>query len=64
MSTNGPPLVFVLQARELPMSVFRPTINTVFTASGVISLIAFIVGGDVDGDTVIHAVLAVPVLII
>ncbi|MEY2641505.1 MAG: sulfite exporter TauE/SafE family protein [Ilumatobacteraceae bacterium] len=64
LSTNGPPLVFVLQARELPMSVFRPTINTVFTASGVISLIAFIVGGDVDGDTVIHALLAVPVLII
>ncbi|NCZ70606.1 MAG: sulfite exporter TauE/SafE family protein, partial [Actinobacteria bacterium] len=32
LSTNGPPLVFVLQARELPMSVFRPTINTVFTA--------------------------------
>jgi uncharacterized membrane protein YfcA len=64
LSTNGPPLVFALQARGLPMNVFRPTINAVFTFSGVASLVAFVVGGDVEGTAVGHALLAVPVMLV
>ena len=64
LSTNGPPLVFALQTRGLPMSVFRPTINTVFTLSGVASLVTFVVGGDVEGAAVGHALLAVPVMLV
>ncbi len=41
LSTNGPPLVFALQARHLSPAAFRPTINTVFAISGVASLAAF-----------------------
>lgn len=64
LSTNGPPLVFALQARGVPMRVFRPTINTVFTVSGVISLAAFLSGGDVSGEAVAHSLVAVPVLLV
>jgi len=64
LSTNGPPLVFALQARGLPMSSFRPSINTVFTISGVLSLLAFAIGGDVTSTAVVHATSAVPVMLI
>jgi len=64
LSTNGPPLVFALQARGMPMSVFRPTINTVFTVSGALSLAGFLVNGDVGSDAAVHSLLAVPVLVI
>ncbi|MFM8562945.1 MAG: sulfite exporter TauE/SafE family protein [Acidimicrobiia bacterium] len=64
LSTNGPPLVFALQARGLPMSSFRPSINAVFTISGVLSLLAFTVGGDVTSDALVHAAMAVPVMLI
>ena len=40
LSTNGPPLVLVLQGRRLPPEVFRATITTVFTVTGVVSLAA------------------------
>ena len=64
LSTNGPPLVFALQARGLPMQVFRPTINTVFTVSGVVSLTAFLLSGDVSRDALVHSLTAIPVLLI
>jgi uncharacterized membrane protein YfcA len=64
LSTNGPPLVFALQARGMSMKVFRPTINTVFTISGVLSLSAFSLSGDVGSDAILHAVLSVPVLLV
>jgi len=46
------------------MSVFRPTINTVFTVSGALSLAGFLVNGDVGSDAAVHSLLAVPVLVI
>jgi len=64
LSTNGPPLVFALQARGLPMSVFRPTINTVFTVSGIVALSGFVISDDVTGDALIHSLTAIPVLVI
>jgi uncharacterized protein len=38
LSTNGPPLVFVLQGRRLTPTQFRSTITTVFTLTGLIGL--------------------------
>ncbi len=64
LSTNGPPLVFALQARGLSMSAFRPTINTVFTVSGVVALTGFVVSDDVSGDALIHSLMAIPVLLL
>ena len=63
LSTNGPPLVFALQARSVPMRVFRPTINTVFTFSGLLSLVAFALSGEIESDAVVHALWSVPVLL-
>lgn len=42
LSTNGPPLVAVLQARRYPIAVFRATINTVFAVANVLTLVAFV----------------------
>jgi uncharacterized protein len=52
ISTNGPPLVFALQARQLPPDRFRSTIVSVFAFSNVASLTLFIAAGKVtrDGD--------------
>jgi len=43
LSTNGPPLVAVLQARRYPIAVFRATINTVFAFANVVTLFAFVI---------------------
>ncbi len=40
LSTNGPPLVLVLQARQLSPGAFRATITTVFTLTGAAGLVA------------------------
>lgn len=45
LSTNGPPLVAILQARRYPIGVFRATINTVFAVANMVTLMAFSVTG-------------------
>lgn len=45
LATNGPPLVFGLQARHLPSERFRATLATVFVISGAVSLGAFAISG-------------------
>ena len=40
-STNGPPLVFALQARKSEPQVFRATLNMIFLVSGVYGLVLF-----------------------
>ena len=47
LSTNGPPLVFVLQARQLEPPAFRGTISQVFAWSNVVGLTLFVVAGKV-----------------
>jgi hypothetical protein len=64
LSTNGPPLVFALQARSVSMRVFRPTINTVFAISGLLSLVGFALSGDIESDALIHAAWTFPVLLV
>ena len=44
LSTNGPPLVFVLQGRHLEPPAFRGTISQVFALSNVVGLTLFVVG--------------------
>lgn len=60
LSTNGPPLVFDLQARQLKPAQFRATIAAVFALSNVVALSLFIAGGKVTNDGVHAALVALP----
>jgi len=60
LATNGPPLVFGLQARQLAADTFRATLATVFVLSGVVSLGAFLVTGQVEGVAVAGTVVGLP----
>jgi uncharacterized membrane protein YfcA len=62
LSTNGPPLVFALQARGLEPDPFRSTINTVFACCNVVGISLFLAAGRVDGDSVQAALIAMPAL--
>lgn len=60
LSTNGPPLVFDLQARHLGPDQFRATITGVFALSNIVGLSLFLADGKVTREG-LHAVLvAVP----
>ena len=61
-STNGPPLVFLLQARGIEPHVFRATINSVFALSNVLALILFGASGEMEKTGMVAAVVALPVL--
>ena len=62
-STNGPPLVFVLQARRIPPEVFRATLNTVFVFSGVYAGAIFAVQGRISMSEIGLAASSMPFLI-
>jgi len=63
LSTNGPPLVFVLQARGVSMAVFRSTLAVVFTGANVVTLVAFGFTGDLDRDTTLRSLAVLPFMI-
>lgn len=63
LSTNGPPLVFALQARHVAPDRFRATIAAVFTLCNVGAIVAFVAAGKVDRDGVVAAAVAVPAVI-
>ncbi len=60
LSTNGPPLVFDLQARQLKPNQFRATIAAVFACSNIVALALFIGGGKVTNDGLHAALVALP----
>lgn len=62
LSTNGPPLVFLLQSRGLAPQAFRSTINTVFAFSGVASIVFFVASGNVSTTSVTAALWSLPVM--
>ena len=62
LSTNGPPLVFLMQARQFPPDVFRATINTVFSIVGIASFVLFVAAGKVDSSALNGVYVAVPLL--
>ncbi|MGA0878519.1 MAG: sulfite exporter TauE/SafE family protein [Ilumatobacteraceae bacterium] len=62
LSTNGPPLVFALQGRRLPIDAFRSTISLVFVTSGVLAMVAFIVTDEVRSQAITGMFFAIPAL--
>lgn len=63
-STNGPPLVFLMQARNFAPQDFRATINTVFTFANFGAITLFLVSGQVTQQSLVGAVVAIPSLLI
>lgn len=63
-STNGPPLVLGLQARQLDPDVFRSTIAAIFFVSGVASVVVFAAIGEVTRAVVVYAVAAMPTVVL
>lgn len=62
LSTNGPPIVMALHARELPPDPFRATIAAVFTGSNVIAVVLFTATGRYDADSLTLFAVALPAL--
>lgn len=61
-STNGPPLVFLMQARQMSPTTFRATINTVFALSNVGALLLFFSAGKVTAENLTGVAVALPSL--
>lgn len=61
-STNGPPLVFYLQAQGLDAATFRATINRVFAYSNVGAIAFFSASGHLSLDGLVAAVISLPAL--
>ena len=64
LSTNGPPLVFDLQARHFDAARFRATLVSTFALCYPVTLTLFIVSGKVNRDGVIAALIAAPALVL
>lgn len=60
LSTNGPPLVFLMQSRHLAPNVFRSTINRVFVVGNVVTLVLFVTAGLITFDRLQGAAVALP----
>lgn len=61
-STNGPPLVFLMQARNYAPQDFRSTINMVFSFVNIGAIALFLSSGQVTRESVIGAGVAIPSL--
>lgn len=59
-STNGPPLVVLLQARNIPARVFRPTVNSVFVVGGAVSLVLYALAGRLGWQETSAALVSFP----
>jgi uncharacterized protein len=64
LSTNGPPLVFALQARQLPADRFRATIATIFALSNIGGLALFIASGQITRDGIVAAAVTIPAMVL
>ena len=62
LSTNGPPIVMALHAREMPPDPFRGTIAAVFTGSNIIAVTLFAATGRYDRDSLVLFLVALPAL--
>ena len=63
-STNGPPLVFALQARKSEPQVFRATLNMIFLVSGVYGLVLFAAFGEIATSDLSLAAAVLPSMVI
>lgn len=64
LGTNGPPLVFGLQARQVEPDRFRATIATVFALSNVFAIALFVLDGKITGEGLSAATVAFPALLL
>ncbi len=64
LSTNGPPLVFGLQARHLGAAPFRATISTVFALSNIVGITLFALNGKITKDGLVASAIALPAWLI
>ena len=61
---NGPPLVFVLQARHFDQRRFRGTITTVFAVLDIVSVVVFAATGKFDREVLVAVAVSLPALAI
>ena len=64
LSTNGPPLAFLMHARKIEPDRFRATINRVFAVVGIASFVLFCLAGEVTGDALRASVIVLPTLVL
>ena len=64
LSTNGPPLVFALQARQLPAPTFRATISAVFALSNILGMSLFIAAGKITRDGLVASAVTIPAMFV
>lgn len=64
VGVNGPPMVFVMQARHFPPDRFRATITTVFTVLDVAAVALFLIAGRIDGTVGAAVAAAIPGLLV
>ena len=64
LSTNGPPLVFALQARQLSPVTFRATITMVFALSNILGITLFVASGRVTRDGLVASAITIPAMIL
>ena len=57
---NGPPLVFVLQARHFDQHRFRATVTTVFFVLDIVAVVTFAVTGELDADVLAVVAASLP----
>jgi len=62
VSTNGPPLVFLLQSKQLDPWRLRATLAYVFTVSGCASFAVLMMAGKGSVDAVQYALLSLPAM--
>jgi uncharacterized membrane protein YfcA len=62
-STNGPPLVFALQARRSPPNVFRATLNMIFLISGLYGILLFALFGEISQHDLLLATAVLPAMV-
>lgn len=63
-STNGPPLVFLLQAKRLSPESFRSSINIVFSLTSIGAIFLFAISGNITADDFFGIAISVPMLLI
>jgi len=63
-STNGPPIVFTLQARRLEPDAQRATLNLIFSVTAVFSLLVFALSGKINSDELYVALVATPIMLL
>ncbi|MEI7755798.1 MAG: sulfite exporter TauE/SafE family protein [bacterium] len=63
-STNGPPIVFTLQARRLEPDAQRATLNLIFSVTAVFSLLVFALSGKINSDELYVALIATPIMLL